>query len=1108
MVLSEALLGGAATVNTVWHYNRSNYMYDRKMRQEQELKILEWRKEQAALWREDIRDIIGLTEKKMDSYLIISVLQVEMCVALFTEGRLEPGTPPWLLHFYMLTLGAAFMYLLMSTWLCMHASVVASCSSARLLTQFVRLPIPTWEQLQEMRTFGDTFENKRVGEMLRVPFTGDVSAPLDAARDREAPGSPATSVPGSPSAAPLLPRTSDESYASSSKKKRGTSPSASKRSGDAEREWADPWHSELTGGERDIYELLPQPAALRRHVQLAKRAAAQYQCYDAFARVSMTFGTNQLLHAVAYYALGYVCVQDGASWAAGSVVAIMAGIAMALVHLDFSLTRLENYVAQALIFCSFGCTAAATFWWNMEGLKAKHRLMFVLPMAYAAHGLWLFWALRACGLLRQPDGVVLPMRFRAVLYLDVFGWFYHGPQQRTSTGGGGKASSIGRGKTWVWGGEPPVSYASLAAESRDLKAELSLWKSASVQRAMGQIDRDEIEELARRVSEAEMVASPPPRRSYPWSSLEAKQRERVTFAASSVGFRKFTSEGSLVRLRGHDDGNTPGAAEVAYYFDPESGETFLDDGDHLGDDEMRKIRTIDEFQRKVDKYCKDAKQIARRNHKAVGGEGFLDRLDKAAKEAAHPVLHAFGAVESDDEDFGFRPAAESALASDAPPSGEVQVPPNEVFHPQSYANTSDDGAYKSNGCSNEIVTGHDQTHPGRLPAKVFKSATLLVICLWMLGLSVPFGILRDFLVDPLQADVFVKAMTTPEEGTVDRVDALVGTDPSGLPMLIPQGRSEEPPALPPGELVHVGWPMHSAFVPRSLACDSTGTVFVVSDDFTMYASALQQNSAGMATPATVAAGAAPVAPGSAARYSLNFKRVPMCTSLEGKELEDIDVACAGAGGVGCKVFALHSHASELSSCPIVGYSGAVATPAEARTFVQPPKPWILSKEWLRSDEKPPEIIKSAAVNNACVRRAAGGETDLGDESCTVVGTSDGRILELKSSSLDRRVLVPHRIVHQRGQTSPRGALAILSNGVALALLHASQTLEAFDSAHGVSLGVWAMPKGTMWLMICGADDQIYSLGVENGKRVVIYRFPVPERIRAVQRPALQEHQEI
>jgi len=38
------------------------------------------------------------------------------------------------------------------------------------------------------------------------------------------------------------------------------------------------------------------------------------------------------------------------------------------------------------------------------------------------HGLWLLFLLQMCGITRQDNGSLLPMKFRSVLYLDVFGW--------------------------------------------------------------------------------------------------------------------------------------------------------------------------------------------------------------------------------------------------------------------------------------------------------------------------------------------------------------------------------------------------------------------------------------------------------------------------------------------------------------------------------------------------------------------------------------------------------------------------------------------------------------------------------------------------------------
>eukprot|EP00435_Cladocopium_sp_Y103_P022079 s2000_g5.t1 len=269
MVLAEAVAGAAAGAHALWEYNRDNFLYDRKMRQETELKILEWRAEQAELWRDDVRDIIGLTQRKMDSYLIVSTLLLGMCLGLYTEGRLQPGTPPFLIHYYMLTLSAAF--LLMSVWLAVHASIVAQCSAVRLLTQFVRLPIPTWEALQNMRTFACNYEKLDPKDMLRVPFTRNPSS---------------KSQPSQPVAA---------GGTTSSKASAGTSGPI------------DPWRLE------QHVEETPEKVSSRRHVQLARQAARQYQSYDAFARVSMAFGTHQLMQSICYYCLGYVALQEFAT---------------------------------------------------------------------------------------------------------------------------------------------------------------------------------------------------------------------------------------------------------------------------------------------------------------------------------------------------------------------------------------------------------------------------------------------------------------------------------------------------------------------------------------------------------------------------------------------------------------------------------------------------------------------------------------------------------------------------------------------------------------------------------------------------------------------------
>ncbi|CAK9002553.1 unnamed protein product [Durusdinium trenchii] len=140
------------------------------MRQETEYQIMDFRIKQAELWREDVRDIIGLTSVKMDTYLIVNAVQLGFTVMAFCEGRLASGTPTWLVGCHTLSLAGAFMYLLMSVWFSMHASITAKSYETRLLTQLVRLPVPSWTQLEGARTYGSTFEKTNTKQMFRVPF--------------------------------------------------------------------------------------------------------------------------------------------------------------------------------------------------------------------------------------------------------------------------------------------------------------------------------------------------------------------------------------------------------------------------------------------------------------------------------------------------------------------------------------------------------------------------------------------------------------------------------------------------------------------------------------------------------------------------------------------------------------------------------------------------------------------------------------------------------------------------------------------------------------------------------------------------------------------------
>jgi len=384
MVLGEAAAAAVGTTGVtaagMFSYNRENFMFDREQRQKQEIQTLNMRLNQSDVWREDVRDMVGLTEKKMDVYMVVTALHVGFNLALFTEGRFEMGTPQWLVWLYGLALTGAFMFQLLSLWLAMHASVVAQGSSVRLLTQFVRPALPSWEQVEAMRTYAAAFEGVTTSSMFRVPILQTVSEGFAGG-----PGGHA--------------------------RREGKCPS---------REATDPWGLERRGD--DIYELQRNPLPVLRHAKLVKEAAKQWQAYDAFARASMTLGTILQLHALSYYIIGYVLVMDGSPWAAWSSVACFLGAASMLMRLDVSMTSCEDIVAQILLFGgpTLACVAAAD--WATYDYMIQQVALYILPLVFLMHTMFMLFFVRLCQVAAQPGGAMLPTSLRSVMYLDIYGW--------------------------------------------------------------------------------------------------------------------------------------------------------------------------------------------------------------------------------------------------------------------------------------------------------------------------------------------------------------------------------------------------------------------------------------------------------------------------------------------------------------------------------------------------------------------------------------------------------------------------------------------------------------------------------------------------------------
>jgi len=397
-----ALLGAAAGAQQLFSYNRNNFFFDKKQEQKRQYTGQEMRIKQFELYREDVRDLVDLTVAKMDIYHIVNILLLGFSIILFTEGK--PHTK-WPLHLYWLFVicnAGAVMYIVMSIWLAMNASISAHSFGVRLLTQFVRLPVPNKHQLDAARAHAQEFEGMNATNLLRIPVLKQQMKRLNRAMDNM------TEQDGS------------------------GSDGAGSDAGSQDNEYVEDTHT---------------PAVMLRHIKLYREVQINWQSYDAYSRVCMAMGTNQLLHALGYYCVGTLIAESGSWWTGLACVVVFTMAAWLLARLDlylsYQMLALAGFLIMASPVLSLVIVTVKTLVSVPQVTKDVSEIFF--PLVFALHVAWLAFVVY----IARADlskGVALPMAFRTVTYLDVFGWISTPMEEPLpgASGGAAEASAMER----------------------------------------------------------------------------------------------------------------------------------------------------------------------------------------------------------------------------------------------------------------------------------------------------------------------------------------------------------------------------------------------------------------------------------------------------------------------------------------------------------------------------------------------------------------------------------------------------------------------------------------------------------------------------------------
>jgi hypothetical protein len=339
--MPAGLAGATATgvAGATFVYNRQNFMFDQLMRYDRYVAGRLFACAQAQIYRQDIRDMTGLTTNKCDRYHFVGMVLLVGVFQLCLAGRLGlhgPSPPGHIKGPYMASLIGGWMYVVLANWLAMHASARATSGCVHLLTRAVRLPIPSPKQLDMARNWGNKYEHQRVQDMFRVPFlvphvNQEMTDPTDVDEDD------------------LAANSDGIRKRSAMRTKKSTFPAWIQ-----DEHFATGEHSAGTNHEISSNSGHPD------HFELFRRLQYEWWSHEVYARLSMVVGLIFWSHALAYYSQGHCFAELRDMWSAWTGSIMASTLAYLLYAMDFRYKGTNFFPAEYIqpLAPLLGCLAA------------------------------------------------------------------------------------------------------------------------------------------------------------------------------------------------------------------------------------------------------------------------------------------------------------------------------------------------------------------------------------------------------------------------------------------------------------------------------------------------------------------------------------------------------------------------------------------------------------------------------------------------------------------------------------------------------------------------------------------------------------------------------
>lgn len=403
---ASGLWGQLSTPDFMQNYLPDALTAGRNMAADQKLNRkyfeIEMKIERQNLHRDDIQDLMELTVGRMDIYHVVGTLLLTFCIEWFTNmDILKADLPDWFRVLFLISNYSAVGYLLFSVWLAMHASIVAHSVGVRLRTSFARLTIPSREDLKKLRVH----LVPRLDEFMSLAKRYGLLGPKGREQEQSAAKCAPSSAASATAAANLAQGSSGEPDPETTSDALGVLEMVHPAAGD----------TDLDTGEDDYQHF-------DRYIQEQRT----WLGYDAYARVCMSLGMNQMLQALSYYVVG---VLAGPNLFTAMITFFgVKGIAFYLLRLD--ITGMGDSWREYLLvvfFMGMPSFCACAGFLLLQNLDLPHEDLLVLLVTpcFILHGCWIlyvaldidFFCCPYSDLDSRSDG--LPRRIRTVQYLDV-----------------------------------------------------------------------------------------------------------------------------------------------------------------------------------------------------------------------------------------------------------------------------------------------------------------------------------------------------------------------------------------------------------------------------------------------------------------------------------------------------------------------------------------------------------------------------------------------------------------------------------------------------------------------------------------------------------------